>query len=243
MSKTILVTGAAGYIGSHAARLLLEEGNRVIVLDNLSKGSRGAIETLKQFGDLIFFEGDIRDSELLKSIFSDYSVDTVMHFAALCDPDESIDSPLEYYEVNVLGTFSLLEAMRQANLHNFIFSSTCALYGESKELPVMETSPVNPPHPYAHSKWLAEEMIRYYAARHNINSVIFRYFNVCGASSDGLLGDANQPVKLLVQNAVRGALGLEPFAYTCPQVNTPDGTPIRDYIDVCDIANAHLKAL
>ncbi len=240
---TIVITGAAGYIGSHATKLMLERGHRVIAIDDLSHGWRQALEELNRFGDLIFFEGDIRDTAFLKSVFSDYTIEAVMHFAAACDPNESVEDPMKYYDQNVMGTLSLLEAMKHANIEKLIFSSTCAIYGEAGKLPVTEDSPVNPANPYAESKLLAEQAIRQYAHSSGIKAVIFRYFNVCGASDDSTLGDSKKPSNLLVQNCVRGALGLDAFAYTCPKVNTPDGTPIRDYIDVRDIASAHLAAL
>ncbi len=243
MSHTILVTGAAGYIGSHAAKMLLEQGNRVIAVDNLSTGKRQALEELNRCGDLIFFEGDLRDSKLLGSIFADYTVDAVMHFAAACNPNESVADPIKYYENNVLGTLVLLEAMKEAKVDKIIFSSTCSIYGDSENLPVTEETAAQPLNPYAHSKLMAEEAIRYYHTAFGISAVVFRYFNVCGASDDASIGDSKKPSILLVQNCVRGALGIEPFAYTCGRVNTPDTTPIRDYIDVRDLADAHLAAL
>jgi UDP-glucose 4-epimerase len=166
-----------------------------------------------------------------------------MHFAALNLPDESVDKPIEYYDDNSLGTAKLLEAMRLHGVKHMIYSSTSSVYGEVEKSPVKEDHPLNPISPYGHSKVLGEEIINYYSRVHGMNSVIFRYFNVCGADDDGAIGDSKKPSQLLVQNCVRGALGLEPFQYTCSQVNTPDGTPIRDFIDVRDLADAHLAAM
>ncbi|MCX6792805.1 MAG: UDP-glucose 4-epimerase GalE [Candidatus Falkowbacteria bacterium] len=243
MKQAILITGAAGYIGSHVAKHLLANDFKVIVLDNLSRGYREAIEILQKDSDLEFVEGDILDPNVLNDIFKQNKISAVIHCAALCMPDESVAKPFEYYQTNLLGTVNILESMARAKVSNIIFSSTAAVYGEAQELPINETHQTKPISPYGVSKLLAEQAIALYKDLHNINYVIFRFFNVCGASSDGLIGDSKKPSQLLMQNAVRGALGIEPFSYTCPKVDTPDGTPIRDYIDVEDLALAHQSAL
>ncbi len=242
-SNTVLVTGAAGYIGSHAVKLLLSKGYRVIGLDNFYNGYHEAIEILSGFGDFDFREGDLRDMAFLEKLFSAEKIDAVMHFAALNLPDESVDKPIEYYDDNTLGTAKILEAMRKHSVKHMIYSSTSSVYGEVDDSPVKEDHTLNPVSPYGHSKVLSEGIINYYSRVHGMNSVIFRYFNVCGADDEGVIGDSKKPSQLLVQNCVRGALGLEPFQYTCSQVNTPDGTPIRDFIDVRDLADAHLAAM
>ncbi len=241
--KNVLITGGAGYIGSHATKLFLTRGYNVTVFDNLSRGFAQAIETLQQYGKLSFVQGDLRDKEAISKILKTNQYDGVIHFAALCLVNESMENPYVYFENNVLGTLNLLEGMRQHNITNLVFSSTCATYGETQYLPVDEQHPQNPTNPYGDSKLMAERIIKWYNQIHNIKSVILRYFNVCGATEDGLIGDSKKPSQLLVQNAVRGSLGIEPFYLTCPEVDTPDGTPIRDYIDVNDLADAHLKAL
>lgn len=241
--KNLLVTGGAGYIGSHAVLALMEKGYKVVVLDNLSRGYVEAINELKKIGDLEFVTGDLRDEALLDTLFTNYSIDTVLHFAAFCTPDESVSHPGMYYENNVGGTATLLEAMRRHGIKKIIFSSTCATYGETKKLPVDETHPQAPVNPYGHSKLLAEEVIAYYARLYNMQYVIFRYFNVCGCDAEGRIGDSKRPSQLLMQNAIRGALGLDSFGYTCPPASTPDGTPIRDYIDVRDLVDAHAAAV
>jgi UDP-glucose 4-epimerase len=154
-----------------------------------------------------------------------------------------MEEPELYFRNNVIGSFNLFEAMRQNNVKNIVFSSTCAVYGESQYLPLDEKHPTNASNPYGESKLLTERILRWYGEIHDFHYTILRYFNVCGAASDGLIGDSKKPSQLLMQNAVRGALGIEPFAFTCPQVNTPDGTPIRDYIDVEDLVRAHALAL
>ena len=237
--QKILITGGAGYIGSHAVRLFLERGLSVVLLDNFSRGYHEAVETLAQFGDLAIEEADLLDRERIEEVFAKHDIGTVLHFAALCLVNESVEEPERYMNNNVEGTRNLLETMVKSGVRDIIFSSTCAVYGDVARLPVDEAHPTMPMNPYGDSKLAAEELIRSYGQEHGIRSVVFRYFNVCGASADGLIGDSKKPSQLLMQNAVRGAMGIEPFAYTCGQVDTPDGTPIRDYIDVEDLVAAH----
>lgn len=241
--KSILVTGGAGYIGSHAVKLLLEKGCEVIVFDNLSRGYSDAIAALTAYGKLTFVQGDLRSQSAINALFTGHSIDAVMHFAALCLVDESMEQPQLYFQNNTVGTLNLLEAMRVKKVRNLIFSSTCAVYGESQYLPVDESHPLNPTNPYGESKLLSEKMIRWYGDIYGFSYAILRYFNVCGASADGRIGDSKRPSQLLMQNAVRGAMGIEPFYLTCPDVGTADGTPVRDYIDVEDLAAAHAVAL
>ena len=243
MSQKILITGGAGYIGSHAVKHFLNHGYEVVVLDNLSHGWQEAIDTLSQLGSVTFVQADLRDKVALKELFSAHKISAVLHFAALCSVDESMKDPGLYFDNNVAGTLTLLEAMQEASVKQLIFSSTCAVYGESQYLPMDEKHSTNPANPYGESKLMVEQMIRWYGELHNLSYVILRYFNVCGASSDGLIGDSKKPSLLLLQNAVRGALGIEKFSYTCQKVDTPDGTPIRDYIDVEDLVSAHKAAL
>jgi UDP-glucose 4-epimerase len=241
--KKIVVTGGAGYIGSHAVKLLLEKGFEVIVFDNLSRGYSDALDVLKSYGRLDFVKGDLRNPHEVEALLADDAIDAVMHFAALCLVNESMEQPQVYFHNNTTGTYNLLEAMRKKSLKKLIFSSTCAVYGESQYLPVDEKHPLQPMNPYGESKLLSEKMIRWYGEIHEFSYVILRYFNVCGASSDGRIGDSKRPSQLLMQNAVRGAMNIEPFYMTCPEVATPDGTPVRDYIDVEDLVDAHAAAL
>jgi UDP-glucose 4-epimerase len=241
MKPTILITGGAGYIGSHAVRLFLENGYPVVVFDSLFRGYREAVDVLKRYGDLEFVEGDLRDRGQVDEVFRRYRIGGVLHFAALCLVNESMERPGLYFENNVGGTLNLLEAMRENGVDKIIFSSTCATYGESQYLPVDEVHPQRPENPYGESKLMAERMLQWYGRLHGFRYVIFRYFNVCGASRDGAIGDSKRPSQLLMQNAVRGAMDIEPFEYTCGKVDTPDGTPVRDYIDVEDLVGAHYK--
>jgi len=241
--KKIAVTGGAGYIGSHAVKLLLEKGFEVIVFDNLSRGYSEAVDALKSYGKLRFVQGDLRNPDDIEAAVKDADIDAVLHFAALCLVNESMEQPELYFYNNTVSTYNLLEAMRINGIKKLIFSSTCAVYGESQYLPVDEKHPLQPMNPYGESKLLSERMIRWYGEIHGISYAILRYFNVCGASSDGRIGDSKRPSELLMQNAVRGAMNIEPFYLTCPEVSTPDGTPIRDYIDVEDLAAAHAAAL
>jgi UDP-glucose 4-epimerase len=242
----ILITGGAGYIGSHAVRLLLENGEKVMVIDNLYRGYKQAIETLQEkYGqdNLLFFKADLRNFAEIDEIISKTKPEAAMHFAALCLVNESMEKPTEYFENNVGGTINLLKSLEKNEVKYLVFSSTCAVYGESQYLPVDEKHPTNPVNPYGESKLISEKIIKWESELKGLKYVVMRYFNVSGASSDGLIGDSKRPSQLLMQNAVRGALGIEEFKLTCPKVDTKDGTPIRDYIDVEDLVAAHVQAL
>lgn len=244
MDKKVLVTGVGGYIGSIATYLLLQKGYTVVGLDNFSTGHKGPSSYFQEkFGEekFAFYERDLHDD--LKDIFEKEKPDAVLHYAASCLVTESMTDPGKYFYNNVCGTNNLLTCMVNAGVTKLVFSSTCAVYGESHYVPLDEKHPTNPVNPYGLSKRMVEQMIEWYGKLRGFNFVILRYFNVCGASDDGEVGDAKNPSVLLMQNAVRGALDIEPFYLTCPKVDTPDGTPIRDYINVVDLNNAHLKAL
>lgn len=243
MSK-ILITGAGGYIGSVATDLFLESGYEVVGLDNFQTGYKEPLELLqkKYSGKFRYFEADLKND--LSPIFEkETNINAVVHYAASCVVDESMKDPFKYFVNNVSGTANLLSTMDKFNIKNIIFSSTCAVYGEAQYFPIDEKHPLNPTTPYGASKKMAEEIIAWYGKLKKFNYIILRYFNVCGATDDGSVGDSKKPSTLLVQNAVRGALGIEKFYLTCPKVATPDKTPIRDYIDVVDLNEAHLKAL
>ncbi|MDH7476243.1 MAG: UDP-glucose 4-epimerase GalE [Microgenomates group bacterium] len=245
MTKKILITGAGGYIGSVATYLFLQNDYEVVALDNFSTGYRQPLELLqKKFGQkkLRFYQADIKN-DLSNILKKEPGIFAAVHYAASCLVDESVKKPEKYFDNNVCGSHNLLITLMNFKINKIIFSSTCAVYGEAAYVPIDEKHPTNPTNPYGESKRMVEKMIEWYGKLKNLEYVILRYFNVCGASEDGLIGDSKKPSTLLVQNAVRGALGIEPFFLTCPKVDTPDGTPIRDYINVLDLNEAHLKAL
>ncbi|PIQ72024.1 UDP-glucose 4-epimerase GalE, partial [Candidatus Roizmanbacteria bacterium CG11_big_fil_rev_8_21_14_0_20_37_16] len=243
MSK-ILITGAGGYIGSVATDLFLSKGYEIVGIDNFQTGYKEPLELLKnKYPDKFhYYETDLKND--LSPIFErEKNIEAVVHYAASCLVDESMNDPGKYFLNNVAVTSNLLSTMDKYNIKNIIFSSTCAIYGEAKYFPIDEKHPLKPTTPYGASKKMAEEVISWHGKLKGFNYMILRYFNVCGASEDGSIGDSKKPSSLLVQNAVRGALGIEKFFLTCPEVDTPDKTPIRDYIDVVDLNEAHLKAL
>lgn len=244
MAKKIMVTGAGGYIGSVATYLLLQKGYEVVAVDNFVTGFKQPLELLqKKYGDkLRIVEFDLKG--YVHSIFeNEKNIDAVIHYAAHCMVDESMKRPQKYFSNNVCGSQNLIRAMIKHGVKKLIFSSTCAVYGEAAYVPIDEKHPTNPKNPYGESKRMVEKMIEWYGKLSGLSYVILRYFNVCGASDDSLIGDSKRPSVLLVQNAVRGAIGIEPFYLTYSQVDTPDKSPIRDYVNVVDLNEAHLLAL
>ncbi|MGB8955139.1 MAG: UDP-glucose 4-epimerase GalE [Tumebacillaceae bacterium] len=233
----VLVTGGAGYIGSHAVVELMEQGQEVIVLDNLQQGHRQAV-----LGDL-FYHGDVRDSDLLDRIFRLHEIDAVIHFAADSLVGESMQNPLKYYNNNVLGAQRLLEKMIEHGVRNIVFSSTAATYGQPDEVPIPETAPTRPASPYGESKLAMENMMRWCEAAHGIRWIALRYFNVGGAHSSGRIGEDHSPETHLIPLVLQVALGQrdQVFIYG-DDYPTEDGTCIRDYIHVMDLANAHWLA-
>lgn len=241
--KTILITGGAGYIGSHAVKRFLEDGYRVVLFDNFSKGYREVVDILSKYGELRVAEGDLSDINSLRNAFEKENIKTVIHLAAPCIVDESMKKPAHYFKKNVDGTLNLLEIMKDFGANKIIFSSTCAVYGDSQYLPVDEEHPTNPTSVYGEAKLMAEKKIYWYNQIHNIDYVIFRFFNACGASSTGVIGDSKRPSSLLMQNAVRGAMGIEPFTLTFSEVDTPDKSPVRDFVDVEDLVDVIVHAI
>lgn len=245
MSAKLLITGAGGYIGSCATSIFLDHGYDVVALDNFATGYRDPLKFLQhKYGDerLHIIQADLTH-DLSPVFVQENDISAVIHFAAVCDLEESKQNPAKYYLNNVVGTHNLLSAMLKHHVKTIIFSSTCAVYGEAEYSPLEEDHPVAPGNPYAESKQMSEQMIRSYGQLLGLRYLIFRYFNVCGASDDGEIGDSKKPSTLLVQNAVRGALGIAPFYLTCPKVETPDGSPIRDFVNVVDLCEAHVKAI
>ena len=234
----ILVTGGAGFIGSHTCKSLKLRGYQPVVLDNLSRGHGEMVK----WGKLVV--GDIRDTLLVCEILRAYNIDAVMHFAALANVGESISKPADYYDVNVCGTLSVLNAMREQRVGAIIFSSTCATYGIPALVPVDETAPQRPINPYGRSKVVAEIALRDFASAYSMQIGSLRYFNAAGADGDGDLYQRSESMSHLVPLAIKAACGLtdrlEIFGTDYP---TPDGTCIRDYIHVSDLALGHILAL
>ena len=233
----ILVTGGAGYIGSVCAAQLLAHGHEVVVVDDLSRGHRGAIPAGAEHADV-----DILDAAALASAVAGARPDAVMHFAALALVGESVQHPERYWRTNVGGTLNLLDAMRAAGVERLVFSSTCACYGAPDEVPISEAAPTRPANPYGASKLAVDQMIGEHCAAHDLGAISLRYFNVAGA--DGEQGEDHDPETHLIPNVLRAALGvIEQVEVFGTDYETPDGTAVRDYIHVEDLARAHLLAL
>lgn len=234
----ILVTGGAGYIGSHCVKQMINHQRRVVVLDNLSTGYGQFI-----FGDL-FIEGDISDTDLVSRILKEYDIGAVMHFAAHAYVGESVEDPEKYYRNNVGGTLSLLSAMKANRVRQLIFSSSCAVYGVPETVPITEDLPLNPINPYGFTKRVVEEMLSDFSRAYGLKYVSLRYFNAAGADSEGELGEAHEPETHLIPLVFQAIQGRREYiAVYGTDYETPDGTCIRDYIHIDDIAKAHRLSL
>jgi len=235
----VLVAGGAGYIGSHCVRQLQFSGHDPIVVDNLAYGHRGAVAQ-----DVPFFQADIGDVSEMEKILHQSEAEAVMHFAAFCFVGESVEKPLKYYKNNVTATLHLLEAMRTTGVKKFIFSSTCATYGEPEKLPMDESTPQLPINPYGNTKLAVEYALRDLANAGILSYAAFRYFNASGAAEDGSIGEDHDPETHLIPLAIEAATGQRPplkvFGENYP---TPDGTCLRDYVHVDDLSQAHILAL
>ncbi|HAX75453.1 MAG TPA: UDP-glucose 4-epimerase GalE [Cyanobacteria bacterium UBA11372] len=238
---TILVTGGAGYIGSHAVKALQRAGYGVVVLDNLVYGHRDIVEEVLKVELVV---GDTSDRPFLDRLFSTHHIDAVMHFSAYAYVGESVTDPAKYYRNNVIGTLTLLEAMMAASVKKFVFSSTCATYGVPNIVPIPEDHPQDPINPYGATKLMVERILADFDPAYDFKSVCFRYFNAAGADPDGLLGEDHNPETHLIPLVLMAALGkrdaISIFGTDYP---TPDGTCIRDYIHVSDLADAHILGL
>ncbi len=235
----IFVVGGAGYVGSHCVRRLIAAGHEVTVLDNLSSGHQAAVDP-----KATFVQGDLGDRAMLDGLFDAGRYDAVMHFAAFLNVGESVHEPLKYYHNNVANTLKLLECMRAHDVQRFVFSSTCAIYGEPERLPIVEDLPKAPINPYGHSKLAVEWMLSDSARAWGLGAVALRYFNASGAAADGTIGEDHDPEVHLIPIVLQVTLGqrenIRIFGTDYP---TPDGTCIRDYIHVEDLAEAHLLAI
>lgn len=240
----ILVTGGAGYIGSHCVLSLLDKNEDVIVFDNLSTGHIETIETLKKYGNLTFINGDLRNFDDINNVFKTYEINSVIHFAAFSLVAESMINPLKYYKNNVYGTLNLLEAMIENNVKKIVFSSTAATYGEPKYTPIDENHPQEPINPYGQTKLMIEKIMDDFDRAYNLKSVRLRYFNVAGADSDSRVGEWHNPETHLIPNILKSTFGKnQTFKMFGTDYNTKDGTCIRDYINIEDLIKAHLLAL
>lgn len=235
----LLVLGGAGYIGSHTALELIKKGHEVIVVDNLVTGYEKAIPD-----KAVFYQGDIRNFDFLDNLFKKERIDAVIHFAAYSLVGESVTNPLKYYDNNLYGTKVLLEAMIKNNVNKIVFSSTAATYGEPENIPILESDRTCPTNPYGETKLAMEKMFHWASKAHGLSYVSLRYFNACGADATGQIGEAHNPeshlipLVLQVPNRKRESVSIYGTDY-----DTPDGTCIRDYIHVTDLAQAHILAV
>lgn len=238
MTKTILVTGGAGYVGSHACKALAAAGYAPVCFDNLSNGHEWAVK----WGPLVV--GDVLNPDDLDAAFAAYKPVAVMHFAALIEVGESVKYPEKFQRTNVSGSLNVLQAMGRANVDRIVFSSTCAVHGDVGGALISEMSPIDPISPYAKTKAEVEGMLANFSVSDGLKAVALRYFNASGADSEGELGEAHDPESHLIPIACQAALGLRDgmFIYG-NDYDTPDGTCLRDYIHVADLAAAHVKAL
>jgi UDP-glucose-4-epimerase GalE len=234
----VVVTGGAGYIGSHAVRALADAGHAVAVLDDLSAGHP---QSLPKGVPLV--NAAIHDRAAVHRLLVEHRADAVMHFAAWLKVGESVHKPIEYYQNNVVGTLAVLEAIRDAGVKRFVFSSTCAVYGEPESVPIVETLPKRPINAYGESKLTIERALPHLETAHGIKWIALRYFNAAGAHPDGTIGEDHADEIHLIPLAIRAANGGTPLKVFGEDYPTPDGTCLRDYIHVCDLAEAHIRAL
>lgn len=235
----VLVTGGAGYIGSHTVRKLMEKGIEVVVFDNLS---RGHIESVPE--NVHFEKVDLLNERNLKNAMVNYSIDSVIHFAAYAYVGESVEHPDLYYKNNLFGSFNLIKTVADLGIKRFVFSSTCSVYGNPVNIPISENEPANPINPYARTKCMIESILKDYDEIFGLKYVSLRYFNAAGASDDGVIGESHDPEPHLIPQVLFTALGKkESIKIYGDDYPTPDGTCIRDYIHVNDLADAHILAL
>lgn len=235
---TVLVTGGAGYIGSHTVKALAKAGFEVVVFDNFSSGHRELVR------DRDFIEGDLTNKSEVHALFAEQAFEAVIHFASLIQVGESFHDPHKYYTANLISSLNLLECMLEAGIRTFIFSSSAAVYGEPETVPLLESHPLRPANPYGQTKFFVESILQDYARAYSLRFISLRYFNAAGADPEGELGELHEPETHLIPNILRSLLEegrmFEVYGTDFP---TPDGTPVRDYIHVTDLADAHVLAL
>lgn len=236
---SILVCGGAGYIGSHTVYKLIEQGKDVVIIDNLQSGHMGAVHPKAKF-----YKGDIRDAAILDKIFTENKIQSIVHFAANSLVGESMIKPLLYFNNNVYGMQILLESMVKHDINNIVFSSTAAVYGEPKKIPILEDDETNPTNTYGETKLTMEKMMKWCNKAYGINYVALRYFNAAGSLGDGTIGEDHNPESHLIPLILQVPLGKrEAITVFGSDYPTPDGTCLRDYIHVLDLADAHIKAV
>lgn len=236
---SILVLGGAGYIGSHTVYELINRGKEVVIVDNLQTGFKELIHP-----EATFYQGDIRDEKFLDSVFEKESIEGVIHFAANSLVGVSMKEPLEYYDNNVYGMIILLKVMKKHNVKHIVFSSTAATYGEPKHIPISEGDKTSPTNPYGETKLAMEKLMKWCSNAYGMSFVALRYFNACGAHPNGIIGELHDPETHLIPLILQVPLGTRETIYVFgDDYDTKDGTCIRDYIHVCDLADAHIKAL
>lgn len=234
----ILVTGGAGYIGSHTVKALLREGFEVVIFDNFSTGKRELVKG----GEIVV--GDLIDREAIKKLFKTWDIEAVLHFASLIQVGESYLNPRKYYTHNLICSLNLLDAMLETEVKSFIFSSSAAVYGIPEALPITETHPLNPTNPYGQTKFFVERILEDYEKAYGLNFISLRYFNAAGADPEGELGELHEPETHLIPNILKFLLKEKTqFELYGTDFPTPDGTAVRDYIHVTDLAQAHVLAL
>ena len=239
----ILITGAAGYIGSHTALKFLQNNFDLVLFDSLENGHIETIDFLKTQGNVFFEKGDLKNLEEINQIFDKYEIDAVIHFAGYIQVEESVKNPEKYYRNNVVGSLNLLKAMINHNVKKIVFSSTCATYGEPQYVPIDENHPQNPVNPYGQTKLIIENMMKDFDTAYDLKSIKLRYFNVIGCDEKSRIGEWHIPETHIIPNILKACTGEEKeFKIFGNDYNTPDGTCIRDYVNVNDLAEAHLLA-
>jgi len=233
----ILVTGGAGYIGSHVVKELLRQGHQLIVYDNLQTGHLEAVK------NVFLIEGDLSDQHKLKEAFRSYPIEAVIHFAADCLVGESVLNPEKYFNNNVKNSLQLIETMDEFKINNIVFSSSAAVYGEPKTIPIPEEHPCIPTNPYGETKWIFEKVLQSFYQAKKLNYISLRYFNAAGADPEGELGEDHSPETHLIPLVIKAALDGSSVLIYGTDYDTPDGTCIRDYIHVTDLAQAHILAI
>lgn len=234
----ILITGGAGYIGSFMVRAALDKGHEVVVVDSLERGHRESIDARAKI-----IVGELRDKKFVDSLFSKNKFDAVVHFAGYISMAESVENPYLYFDNNVNASLNIIESMTNHKINNFIFSSSAGVYGNPVKTPIAENHPKNPTNPYGESKLMVEKILAWYRKIYGLNFTCLRYFNACGASTDGKMGEQHSPETHLIPNAINAILEKREFTLYGDDYGTPDGTCVRDYIHVIDLVEAHILAI